>query len=411
MRAFGGVDTGPLFIVSARGATIIDVDGNRYIDYVGSWGPMILGHAHPEVVEAIQAAAAKGTSYGAPTEGESELAGRIVTAVDSIEKVRLVSSGTEAVMTAIRLSRAYTKRDYVVKMVGCYHGHSDGMLVSAGSGLAEHGVPSSAGVPGGIVENTIAIPYNDLESVRQAFTNFPDRIAAIIVEPVAANMGVVPPAEGYLEGLRQLCSQSKALLIFDEVITGFRVAFGGAQELYGIQADLTCLGKIVGGGLPAAAVGGRSEIMNLLAPLGPVYQAGTLSGNPLAVAAANKTLELLSKPGIYQTLEKKGAALESGLKDVAAKAGVPLTVNRVGSLLSGFFADRAINNFEDVRTTDIARFKRYFSEMLMQGIYLAPSAYEAMFVSLAHTEQHIDNTITAAYNALCKGMKSATAKS
>lgn len=399
VRAFGGVDRGPLFIASARGATITDLDGNSYLDYVGSWGPMILGHAHPEVVGAVQRAAAKGTSFGAPTPGETELAERIVAAVGSIDKVRLVSSGTEAVMTAVRLARAHTKRDSIVKMAGCYHGHSDGMLVSAGSGLAEHGIPSSAGVPGSVAEKTIAVPYNDLAAVRQAFVKFPDQIAAVVVEPVAANMGVVLPAQGYLAGLRQLCDQYSAVLVFDEVITGFRIAFGGAQERYGVRADLTCLGKIVGGGLPAAAVGGRREIMDLLAPLGPVYQAGTLSGNPLAVAAANKTLELLSKPDIYRMLEQKGTALEAGLQSAAAKVGIPLTVNRVGSILSGFFTDRPVNNFEDVQTTDIVRFKRFFAKMLDQGVYLAPSAYEAMFVSLAHSEQDIVKTVEAAYNA------------
>ena len=408
VRAFGGVDRGPLFIASASGATITDLDGNRYLDYVGSWGPMILGHAHPEVIEAVRLAATRSTSYDAPTEGETELAERIVAAIESIEKVRLVSSGTEAVMTAIRLARAYTRRDLVVKMIGCYHGHSDGMLVSAGSGLAEHSIPASAGVPGGVAEQTIAVPYNNLEAVQQAFTNFPDRIAAVIVEPVAANIGVVPPAEGYLAGLRQLCDQTGAVLIFDEVITGFRIAYGGAQERYRIRADLTCLGKIVGGGLPAAAVGGHRQIMDMLAPLGPVYQAGTLSGNPLAVAAANKTLEILSRTDTYRTLENKGAALEAGLNAAAIKADVPLTVNRVGSILSGFFTDRPVSCFEDVQATDIARFKRFFAEMLNQGIYLAPSAYEAMFISLAHTEQDIDKTVTAAYNAFCKEITSAS---
>ena len=367
---------------------------------------MILGHAHPTVIEAIQQAAKKGTSYGAPTVGETELAERIVAAIDSIDKVRLVSSGTEAVMTAIRLARAYTKHDVIVKMIGCYHGHSDGLLVSAGSGLAEHGIPSSAGVPGSIAEKTIAIPYNDLAAAQQAFTNFPTQIAAIVVEPAAANMGVVPPVDGYLAGLRNLCNQFGAVLIFDEVITGFRVAFGGAQQRYGVQADLTCLGKIVGGGLPAAAVGGQRAIMDLLAPLGPVYQAGTLSGNPLAVAAANTTLDLLAKPGVYEALEEKGAALEAGLVGAAAKTGIPLTVNRVGSILSGFFTNRPVRTFDDVQTTDIARFKRFFARLLDQGVYLAPSAYEAMFVSLAHSKQDIEKTIKAAYNAFFEEMKS-----
>lgn len=400
VRAFGGVGLCPLFIASASGATITDLDGRTYIDYVGSWGPMILGHAHPAVVEAVQKAAARGTSYGAPTEGETELAERIVQAVPSIEKVRLVSSGTEAAMTAVRLARAYTRRDSIIKMIGCYHGHCDGMLVSAGSGLAEQGTPSSAGVSAQVAAQTIAVPYNDLSAVQQAFANYPGQIAAIVVEPVAANMGVVVPKAGYLAGLRQLCDANGAVLIFDEVITGFRIAYGGAQQVYGVEADLTCLGKIVGGGLPCAAVGGKRDIMEQLAPLGPVYQAGTLSGNPLAVAAANKTLELLREPGFYQTLEKTSALLESGLKSATAEYNIPLTVNRVGSILSGFFTERPVNNFDDVQTTDIALFKRFFAGLLEAGVYIAPSAYEAMFVGAAHTQQHIEKTVEAVYNVL-----------
>ncbi len=400
-RAFGSVDCGPLFIAAANGSTITDVDGNTYLDYVGSWGPMILGHAHPEVVAAISQTAARGTSFGAPTEAETKLARRIAAACESVDKVRLVSSGTEAAMTAVRLARAFTRRDHIVKMVGCYHGHSDSMLVSAGSGLAEHGVPSSAGVPGHVAAQTIAVPYNDAEAVGRAFANYPDQIAAVMVEPVAANMGVIAPVEGYLEQLRHLCDQQGAVLIFDEVITGFRIALGGGQQRYGVQADLTCLGKIVGGGLPAAAVGGRGDIMDLLSPLGPVYQAGTLSGNPLAVAAADKTLELLEQPNTYRMLEEKGAALEAGLKEAAGRADIPLTINRVGSILSAFFTQHPVRHFEDVQATDIARFKRYFLDMLEQGVYLAPSAYEAMFLSLAHTQQDIDKTVAAAYNAFC----------
>lgn len=400
VRAFGGVGLCPLFIASASGATITDVDGRTYIDYVGSWGPMILGHTHPAVVEAVQQAAARGTSYGAPTEGETELAERIIEAMPGIERVRLVSSGTEAAMTAVRLARAYTCRDTIIKMVGCYHGHCDTMLVSAGSGLAEHGIPSSAGVSAGVAGQTIAVPYNDLAAVRQAFAKHPGQIAAIVVEPVAANMGVVVPQAGYLAGLRQLCDANGAVLIFDEVITGFRIAFGGAQQVYGVKADLTCLGKIVGGGLPCAAVGGKRDIMELLAPLGPVYQAGTLSGNPLAVAAANKTLALLKDPVLYQTLEKNAARLEAGLKSAAAAHGIPLTVNRVGSILSGFFTARPVNNFDDVQTTDIGLFKRFFAGLLEAGVYIAPSAYEAMFVSAAHSQQHIEKTVEAAYNVL-----------
>jgi glutamate-1-semialdehyde 2,1-aminomutase len=402
VRAFGGVDCDPLFIDRALGSKIYDIDGNEYIDYVGSWGPMILGHAHPWVLEAVQAAAGKGTSFGAPTLAETELAKRIVAAFDSIEKVRLVSSGTEAVMTAIRLARAYTKKDLIVKMIGCYHGHSDCLLVAAGSGLAENATPSSAGVPAEIAGLTIALPYNDIEAVKAAFGKHDGRIAAVLVEPVAANMGVVPPAEGYLQVLRDLCNQNGSLLIFDEVITGFRVALGGAQELFGINADITCLGKIMGGGLPAAAFGGRADIMDMLAPIGPVYQAGTLSGNPLATAAANTMLEILRQDDCYDKLESSAALLEAGLAQTAKDAGVPVTINRVGSIMSCFFTDKLVKNFADVQSSNIKQFKRFFSEMLAQRIYLAPSAYEAMFVSLAHTRQDIDKTIEAVRNSMRK---------
>ncbi|MHC5083098.1 MAG: glutamate-1-semialdehyde 2,1-aminomutase [Planctomycetota bacterium] len=402
VRAFGGVDIEPLFLASAKGATVTDIDGNEYIDYVGSWGPMILGHAQPQVLAAISEAIGRGTSYGAPTQAETELAGKIINAFESIEAVRMVSSGTEATMTAVRLARGYTNRDYIIKMAGCYHGHSDCMLVAAGSGLAEHGTPSSAGVPASIAEKTIVVPYNDPEAVAQAFKNYPDQIAGIIVEPIAANIGVVSPKDGYLQSLRDSCDTNDALLIFDEVITGFRVALGGAQQRYGINADITCLGKIIGGGLPLAALGGRKDIMHKLAPLGPVYQAGTLSGNPLATAAANVAVDLLAAPGVYDALEQKGAAMAAGLADAAKKAGVPVTINRVGSILSTFFTDKAVENYEDVQNTDISRFKRFFAEMLNGGIYLAPSAYEAMFVSCAHSEKDIEKTIDAAYHAFCK---------
>jgi len=395
VRAFGGVDRKPLFIAKAKGATIYDIDGNAYIDYVGSWGPMILGHSHPAVVKAIQSAAKKGTSFGAPTLAETELAKKICGAFPSIEKVRLVSSGTEAVMTAVRLARAYTRKDLIIKMAGCYHGHSDAFLVSAGSGLAEQSIPASAGVPEAIANLTLVIPYNDIEAVKNAFHNHSGKIAAVLVEPVAANMGVVPPSEGYLRSLRDLCDTEKAALIFDEVITGFRVAFGGAQELYGIKADITCLGKIIGGGLPLAAVGGQAAIMDMLAPIGPVYQAGTLSGNPIATAAANATLNILAKGNCYQKLEAKSAILAEGLKDAAKKQNVPIIINRVGSLLSCFFTNRPVWNFEDVKTTDIRRFKAFFASMLEQGIYIAPSAYEALFVSLAHSKQDIEKTLTS----------------
>jgi glutamate-1-semialdehyde 2,1-aminomutase len=411
VRAFGGVDMDPLFIERAAGSKLYDVDGNEYIDYVGSWGPMILGHAHPKVIEAIQTAAQKGTSFGAPTLAETILTEKIVTAFDSIEKVRLVNSGTEAVMTAIRLARAYTKKDLIIKMAGCYHGHSDSLLVAAGSGLAEAGTASSAGVPDALAKLTIVLRYNDADAVKAAFDRHKGKIAAVLVEPITANMGVIPPADGYLRALRQLCNQNGSLLIFDEVITGFRVARGGAQELFGIGADITCLGKIIGGGLPLAAVGGRADIMDMLAPLGPVYQAGTLSGNPIATAAANATLDLIDAPywildsrrvSSYEYLESRAAMLEAGLAEAAQKADVAVEINRFGSIMSCFFTNKPVRNFADVQSTNIAQFKRFFAEMLRQGIYLAPSAYEAMFVSLAHTKSDIIRTIEAAEKSLHK---------
>ena len=402
VRAFRGVDAGPLFIAASKGSKIYDIDGNEFIDYVGSWGPMILGHAHPKITKAIQAAVKKGTSFGAPTLAETALAKRIVNAFDSIEKVRLVSSGTEAVMTAVRLARGYTKKDLIIKMAGCYHGHSDSMLVAAGSGLAETAIASSAGVPNSIAELTVVIPYNDIDAAEIAFQKYKGEIAACLVEPVAANMGVVPPVEGYLKTLRSLCDAEKAMLIFDEVITGFRIALGGAQELFGVKADITCLGKIIGGGLPLAALGARAGIMDMLAPDGPVYQAGTISGNPIATAAANATLDILAKGDCYNKLETKSAMLETGLNDAAKNTGVPVTINRVGSIMSCFFTDKPVKNFADVQSTDIKRFKRFFAEMLRHGIYLAPSAYEAMFISLAHTKQDIKKTIEAAKNAIQK---------
>jgi glutamate-1-semialdehyde 2,1-aminomutase len=399
VRAFGGVDQKPVFIAKANGSKIYDIDGNVYIDYVGSWGPMILGHAHPAVVKAIKTAAKKGTSFGAPTLAETELAEKICVAFPSIEKVRLVSSGTEAVMTAVRLARAYSRKDMIIKMAGCYHGHSDALLVAAGSGVVEHGIPASAGVPDTIANLTVVVSYNDVEAVKKVFQTYKGKIAAILAEPVAANMGVVPPAKEYLQGLRNLCNEEQALLIFDEVITGFRVARGGAQELYGIKADITCLGKIIGGGLPLAAVGGKSQIMDMLAPIGPVYQAGTLSGNPIATAAANATLDILAKNDCYEKLEAKSAILAEGLNDAAKKQNVPIVINRVGSLLSCFFTSRPVRNFEDVKTTNIRQFKAFFAEMLKQGIYIAPSVYEAMFVSLAHSKQDIEKTIKASQAA------------
>jgi len=399
VRAFGGVDEKPVFIARAKGSKVYDIDGNEYIDYVCSWGPMILGHSHPKVVKAVVNAAKKGTSFGAPTLAETELAEKITKAFGSIEKIRLLSSGTEAVMTAIRLARGFTKRNLIIKMAGCYHGHSDSLLVAAGSGLAESGTASSAGVPEDLAKLTVVIPYNDIEAAKAAFEKHKGQIAACLVEPVAANMGVVPPVDGFLQQLRELCDAEKSLLIFDEVITGFRVAFGGAQELYGVKADITCLGKIIGGGLPLAAVGGRSEIMDMLSPTGPVYQAGTLSGNPIATAAANATLELLAKGNCYKELEAISKELEEGLDEVAKRAGVSVTINRVGSILSCFFTDRPVRNFADVQRTNVKQFKKFFSGMLSRGIYLAPSAYEAMFVSLAHTKRDIEKTILAAEKA------------
>ena len=387
VRAFSNVGGDPLFIT---------------IDYVGSWGTMILGAAHPQVIEAIAVAAKKGTSFGAPTLAETSLAGKIIASFDSIEKVRLVNSGTEAVMTAVRLARAFTKKDMIIKMTGCYHGHSDSLLVAAGSGLAEGGLSSSAGVPAAIAQLTVVIPYNDINAVETAFAKQKGKIAAVLVEPVAANMGVVVPAAGYLKSLRDLCDRNDAVLIFDEVITGFRIARGGAQQLFDIKADITCLGKVIGGGLPLAAFGGRAEIMDNLAPLGPVYQAGTLSGNPIATAAANATLDILLEDNCYRKLESTSAILEAGLSEAAGQANVPLTINRVGSLMSCFFTDKPVTNFADVKSTNIKRFKKFFNEMLEQGIYLAPSAYEAMFVSLAHTQADIEKTIEAAKNSFHK---------
>jgi len=407
VRAFGGVELSPLFIAAAKGSKIYDIDGNEYIDYVGSWGPEVLGHAHPKVIEAVERAAKKGTSFGAPTLAETELAEKIVNAFDSIEKVRLVSSGTEAVMTAIRLARGFTKRDLIIKMAGCYHGHSDSLLVAAGSGVADGAggsvaAPSSAGVPDCLARLTVVIPYNDIEAVKEAFEIHKGKIAAVLVEPVAANMGVVPPVDGYLEALRNLCDKENSLLIFDEVITGFRLSFGGAQQFFDIKADLTCLGKIMGGGLPAAAFGGRADIMDMLAPLGPVYQAGTLSGNPIVTAAANATLDILAEEDCYQRLESSASLLQAGLAGAAEDSDISVNINRVGSLMSCFFTNRPVRNFADVRSTNIKMFKKFFTEMLKQGIYIAPSAYEAMFVSLAHTKQDIKKTIEAAKNSFVR---------
>lgn len=400
VRAFKAVGRSPLFIKKAQGAWITDADGNSYIDYVGSWGPMILGHAHSAVIEAIREAAGAGTSYGAPTELEALIAEEIIAAVESIEKVRLVSSGTEAVMTAIRLARGFTGRDLIVKFEGCYHGHSDGLLVKAGSGLATLGTPDSAGIPADVARNTLVLPYNDPESLAKAFAEKGGDIACIIVEPIAGNMGCVPPQPEFLRAMRDLTTKHGSLLIFDEVITGFRVAYGGAQELLGIKPDLTCLGKIIGGGLPAAAVGGRADIMERLAPLGAVYQAGTLSGNPLAVTAGLTTLRLLKELNPYAELEQRAAKLEQGLRDAAGEVGVPATTNRVGSMLTAFFAEVPIVDWPTAKKSNTDQYAAFFRAMLDQGIYLAPSQFECAFVSYAHTEEIIEKTIKAAHAAL-----------
>jgi len=396
VRAFGAVEREPLFIASARGSKLYDIDGNEYIDYVCSWGPMILGHAHPAVTRAVAAAAEKGSSFGAPTTAETSLARRIVEAFESIEKVRMVSSGTEAVMTAVRLARAFTNRDFIIKMAGCYHGHSDCLLAEAGSGVAEHTRAGSAGVPDNLTRTTVVIAYNDIEAAEAAFRRYEGKIAAVVIEPVAANMGVITPVEGYLQALRDLCQRSGSVLIFDEVITGFRLCFGGVQRLFAVNADITCLGKIIGGGLPAAALGGRAEIMDMLAPLGKVYQAGTLSGNPIATAAANATLDVLAEDGCYSKLNAMAELLEEGLTQAARRAKVAVTINRVGSLMSCFFTARPVHNLRDVRSTDTARFKRFFAAMLDRGVYLASSPYEAMFLSLAHSRKDIERTVEAA---------------
>ncbi|MEZ4522603.1 MAG: glutamate-1-semialdehyde 2,1-aminomutase [Thermomicrobiales bacterium] len=400
VRAFGAVGGTPRFIAGASGSRVTDVDNNSYIDYVGSWGPMIAGHANPVVVEAVQQAAARGTSYGAPTEGENELAELVIDRFPSVERVRFVSSGTEAAMSAVRLARAATGRDLIVKFDGCYHGHADSMLVAAGSGVMTFGQPDSPGVPEALAKLTISIPFNDLGAVEQVFEANGDRIAALLVEPVAGNMGVIPPVDGFLQGLREITSKHGSLLVFDEVITGCRVARGGAQERYGVSPDLTILGKIIGGGLPVAAYGGPVDLMNQLSPVGSVYQAGTLSGNPLAMAAGIQTLRLLDEPGVYEALETSAAYLTDGLSRAAAESGIDVQLQRVGSMMTMFFSDQPATDYASARSADTGRYARYFHGMLDRGVHLAPSQFECGFISTAHTEADLDATIEAAAGAL-----------
>ncbi|PTX59376.1 glutamate-1-semialdehyde 2,1-aminomutase [Melghirimyces profundicolus] len=400
VRAFKNVDMTPVFIERGEGSRVFDEDGNEYIDYICSWGPLILGHAHPAVVEAVREAAVKGTSFGTPTRIETKMARLVTEAVPSVEVVRMVNSGTEATMSALRLARAYTKRNKILKFEGCYHGHSDSLLIKAGSGVATLGLPDSPGVPENTGRHTLTVPYNDLDSTRVAFQKFGHDIAAVIVEPVAGNMGVVPPEPGFLEGLRRLTRHYGSLLIFDEVMTGFRVDYHGAQGRYGVKPDLTTMGKVIGGGMPVGAYGGSREIMDLVAPTGPVYQAGTLSGNPIAMAAGYATLTELKKPGTYEQLEERAARLEEGLSQNAEEAGIPYHINRVGSMVCLFFTGEKVIRYEQAKTADTAMFARYFRRMMEQGISIPPSQFEGMFVSTAHTEEDIERTIEANRNAL-----------
>lgn len=396
VRAFRAVDGQPFFVDRAKGARVWDVDGNELIDYVGTWGPAILGHAHPKIIAAVQRTAENGTSFGIPNALEVTMARRVKAAVPSVEKVRMTNSGTEACMSAIRLARGFTKRDKIIKFDGCYHGHADSLLVKAGSGALTFGHPDSAGVPAAFTQHTIVLPYNDVQSVKAAFAANPGQIAGIILEPVPGNAGLYLPRPGYLEALREITAANGALLIFDEVMTGFRLARGGAQQRFGIRPDLSCFGKIIGGGLPVGAFGGRADIMDCLAPLGPVYQAGTLSGNPLAMAAGIAALEELEASGAYSKLEALSAQLESGMKDAAKAAGVAVQFNACGSMFCGYFTDRPVHNLADAMHSDRARFAKYFHGMLDAGVYLAPSQFEAGFLSAAHTPADIDATVRAA---------------
>jgi glutamate-1-semialdehyde 2,1-aminomutase len=397
VRAFHGVGGDPLFFSHGEGPWLIDVDGNRYIDYVASWGPMIAGHAHPDVVGAVQETAARGLGYGAPTEIETRMAETLCRALPSMDLVRMVNSGTEATMSAIRLARGFTGRDKIVKFEGCYHGHSDALLVKAGSGTLTLGVPTSPGVPASVAAHTVTVTYNELEGITKVFESIGDQIAAIIVEPVAGNMNCIPPVPGFLEGLRTLCDNHGSVLIFDEVMTGFRVAAGGAQVHYGIKPDLTTLGKVIGGGLPVGAFGGRRDIMEQIAPLGPVYQAGTLSGNPVALAAGLATLELAATEGFYERLDASVSRLTNGLRSAATAAGIPFTTNQAGGMFGMFFTEETkVSRFDQVARCNLERFQRFYHGMLAAGVYLAPSAYEAGFVSSVHTDAVIDATLDAA---------------
>lgn len=399
VRAFKSVGLTPIYLDHGAGSRVFDIDGNQYIDYVGSWGPLIMGHAHPEVVSALQETASKGTSFGAPTLLETKMAELVAERVPSIDIVRMVNSGTEATMSAIRLARGYTGRSKIMKFEGSYHGHADSLLIKAGSGVATLGLPDSPGVPEGVAANTIAVPYNDLASVQLAFERFGDEIAGVIVEPVAGNMGVVPPLPGFLEGLREITTRYGSLLIFDEVMTGFRVHIHCAQGRYGVTPDLTCLGKVIGGGLPVGAYGGKREIMEQIAPTGPIYQAGTLSGNPLAMTAGYTTLSLLT-PEVYDRLERLSARLEEGFTVNAREAGIPCRINRVGSMVCPFFTSDEVVNYDTAKSSDLELFRRYFAAMVTEGINIAPSQFEGMFVSGVHTEEDIEATIEAHRRAL-----------
>ncbi|WP_139990990.1 glutamate-1-semialdehyde 2,1-aminomutase [Paenibacillus paridis] len=394
VRAFKSVGLNPVYMERGEGSRIYDIDGNSYLDYVASWGPLIMGHAHPEVVEAIKRTAEKGTSFGAPTELETLMAELVCERVPSVDIVRMVNSGTEATMSALRLARGYTKRSKILKFEGSYHGHADSLLIKAGSGVATLGLPDSPGVPEHVASHTITVPYNDIESVKLAFEKFGEEIACVIVEPVAGNMGVVPPLPGFLQGLRDITTQYGTVLIFDEVMTGFRVGYSCAQGLYDIKPDLTCFGKIIGGGLPVGAYGGKRELMEMIAPSGPIYQAGTLSGNPLAMAAGYTTLKLLT-PEVYEQLERQAVKLQLGFEANAQKHGIANTINRVGSMVCPFFTDTFVINFETAKTSDLERFKAYFASMLDLGVSIAPSQFEGMFVSAAHTDEDIQATIEA----------------